>query len=396
MTRSLFVLLTVFAVFPAYAQHTAASKNVTDSKAVYVEIPYELSCGIPVIEALVDGKPYRFLLDTGAPITIVVRRIVDELALKPKKKTKKMGDANGVRKRQQQLAIKNMTVGGIPFSTSNALIIENDSYVFSCCDFDGIIGGDFLKRFAVKFDSRAKTVTLTTDAARLVLEQQKWEKMRVYSSKTYTPIKLNDGRYNNILFDSGSGMQALDLDTASYNNYKQRNLLTFTDEEAGYGSSSVGLHGERVNEKAYRATAAEFSFGGHRLRNVPVQTSHTSNIGFVITSYGDVILDYSRKRYCFIPHQEEISWTAERNKISSWVKDSALAVSMVWGEELRKQVAIGDRIVMIGNKRLDDVDRCYRTKLSSLIEEHVTPEKNTILLERANGEQYSVAADLFL
>ncbi|MDR0660230.1 MAG: retroviral-like aspartic protease family protein [Prevotellaceae bacterium] len=365
------------------------------SKDVYVEIPYKLSSGIPVVEVLIKGKPYKFVVDTRALKTYIVRRIVDEQSLKLRKKTKNVGDGQGIRKQQQLAVINDMKVGGISFKTSEAAVSENDSYLFSRYDFDGIIGGDFLKRFVVKFDSRAKTITLTTDALRLVSDQQQWNKMKIYSLKTYIPIPLKGGGTDSYLFDSGSGMSTFDIDTARYRIYKQRDLFDFSDEETGYGATSVGLHGERAYEKRIRATAPELNVGGYIFRNVPVQTTRVSKIGFIVANYGDIILDYTGERYCFIPHQAEADWTDTRGKVGFSVIDSSLVVSLIWGEEYGR-FTIGDKLVMIGNKRLDTIDRCYRRSISPLIKEHITTDNDTILFEKADGERYAVPADFFL
>lgn len=391
MNRLITTLLTLLlAVYPVCAQQKGEVKDV------YVEIPYELEGGIPVVDVLIKGKAYKFVLDTGAPGIHVARKVVEQSSLKLRKKSSKVRDAHGVRKELQWAVVKDMKIGGISFSTAKALVSENDSYLFSCYSFDGIIGGEFLKRFVVKFDSRTKTVTLATDASRLVSPQQPWGKMKLFSSKTYCVVKVTEGGYDNFLFDSGSGMSSLDLDTARYNIYKQRNIFELTDEETGYGSTSVGLHGEKVYEKRYRATATEFSFGGYTFYNIPMATARTTKIGFVVTSYGDVILDYPRKRYCFIPHQEEANWSYIRIKAGCMSENSYLVISVVWDEELAKQVSVGDRIISIGNQLFENVDRCFRAKFHSLVEQYTTPDNDTIVLEKPNGERYTLSASELL
>ena len=381
----------LFSACAVYARQKDKTK-----KDIYVEIPYEVVAGIPVIDVQIKGKTYKFVLDTGASGVHVTRKVVDQSLLRLKRKTKGVGDTNGVRKQQQQAVINDIRIGELLFSTSGAYVSENDSYIFSCYGFDGIIGGDFLKQFAVKFDSRAKIVILATDVSRLVPSQQRWSKMFLVSSKTFFRIETEGYSSKNILFDSGSNSPSLGVDTVKYRMYKELGVWEVTNEETGYGATSVGLHGEMVNEKKYRAVASEFSFGGYTFYNVPVTTTRVPKAGFVLTSFGDIILDYPGKRYCFIPHQAEVDWKNTRYKVGFSVKDSGLIVAMVWGEEMATKIAVGDKVVKVGSQQLNSVDRCFRTSMSSLIGQYTTPENNTILLEKPDGTQYTLSVDVFL
>ncbi|MDR0660233.1 MAG: hypothetical protein LBG19_05415 [Prevotellaceae bacterium] len=51
---------------------------------------------------------------------------------------------------------------------------------------------------------------------------------------------------------------------------------------------------------------------------------------------------------------------------------------------------------MVGSQRLEGFDECDRISLTTLAKEHTTPDNNTILLEKPDGEQYTISAALFL
>ncbi|MDR0660231.1 MAG: retroviral-like aspartic protease family protein [Prevotellaceae bacterium] len=175
MKKTLLYLLTLcLFIVNGYSQ-SGKSKNV------YEEIPYEVIGGWPVINVVIDGSTYKFVIDTGAPGINISQRVVEKASLKTKQRTKKITDSQGVQDNLRLAAIKDMKVGGINFSTSKAAVGIS---IFKCYDgLDGIIGGAFLKKYAIKFDDRAKVLTITSNPFLLVAKHQKWSRMNVIAGK---------------------------------------------------------------------------------------------------------------------------------------------------------------------------------------------------------------------
>jgi hypothetical protein len=72
---------------------------------------------------------------------------------------------------------------------------------------------------------------------------------------------------------------------------------------------------------------------------VAVRSGRESLLGFTLVSYGDVIIDYPGRRYCFIPHKPDVEWKRVQSKYSYAVKDSKLTIVAAWDGILPKQVA---------------------------------------------------------
>jgi hypothetical protein len=74
MTKILSVLVTVFYIFisAVHAQEDVPSLNSGNAEQTnyYIKIPYQDINSKIVIEVILNGKPRKFVIDTGAPLTI--------------------------------------------------------------------------------------------------------------------------------------------------------------------------------------------------------------------------------------------------------------------------------------------------------------------------------------
>ncbi|NDV80443.1 retropepsin-like aspartic protease [Bacteroides sp. 51] len=389
MKRIYLILLSLCMVFSLCGQGK--------SKGLYIEIPYKgLNNGrIPVIEVSIKNMRYKFIVDTGSPFTSVTRLVVDECQLSIADDTRKVIDVYSITNEQPLAIVEHLRIGGIPVKALQAQVFDNNTRLFRCSGVDGIIGGDILKEFVVKFDSQSKLMILADKASRITSGKLEWKKMATDFSKSYCWVRLNNGASDELLFDSGNEYPRILIDSAAYQQCKEKNLLTFVEEEEGYGADFKGLHGQILFHKQFRALIAEFNFGGHTLRNIPVQEAPTTSIGFMMADLGDIILDYPRKRYCFIPFKD-CEWKDIRNKANCGVIGSNLIITVIWDKELSRTITVGDRITQIGDQTFENMDDCYRTRLNLLLEQYATSGNSTVWFEKPNGERYSLPAEAFL
>lgn len=112
------------------------------------------------VQAMINGEgPYRLVLDTGAPITFINRRLASKLGLlDPEAAKKKMviGMAG-------QVKIRSLEVGGakaedVPVIMLDHPIVEMIGEVEG--GIDGIIGYTFWSRFRMTLDYQAKRLSL--------------------------------------------------------------------------------------------------------------------------------------------------------------------------------------------------------------------------------------------
>lgn len=115
-----------------------------------------------LLETMVDDKgPFRFLLDTGAGVTIISPESAKKLDIKPDnqdKPDKATGAGGNVE--IQFGTVKSLKVGETQLDGLNVGIMDLTGISKAIeTDVDGIIGYNFLKKFRVTIDYPKQTVT---------------------------------------------------------------------------------------------------------------------------------------------------------------------------------------------------------------------------------------------
>jgi hypothetical protein len=165
MKRILFALLFGFAAaLPAVAQ----DKNPEPPKAeAPIVVPIEL---LPsrhfVVQVMLDGKgPYRFILDTGAPLTIVNQKTAKEAGL-----TKKAGGGGlmAMLGTMNQVLVPTMEIGSVKADKTTAVVMDHptvqaisDAFKKDSGPIEGLIGFPFFARYSMTVDYQKKELTFT-------------------------------------------------------------------------------------------------------------------------------------------------------------------------------------------------------------------------------------------
>jgi len=134
--------------------------TVLDEDGALAIAPYDLrDDGRIVVEVQIDGQgPYAFALDTAASISVVLEELQHELALNPvpgKSVTIHGAVASG---RFPLVNIGRVEVGREVWS--NPRIASMPGETIADQEIDGILGVDFLRRYAVGFSIRDRVVRL--------------------------------------------------------------------------------------------------------------------------------------------------------------------------------------------------------------------------------------------
>ena len=158
-------LLALAAAFLPTANADDKPTPKIDDKAVVVPIELLPSRHF-VVQVMLNGKgPYRLILDTGAPLTIINSRIAKDAGL-----TKKSGGGGGIlgmlTSGLNQVAIAKMQVGDVVAEKSGAVIMDHptvsaisEAFEKDSGPIDGIVGFPFFARFAMTVDYQKKEVT---------------------------------------------------------------------------------------------------------------------------------------------------------------------------------------------------------------------------------------------
>lgn len=168
MTRKLLaILLGLSAAVPAIADDKPKVKDEPKKAEESIVVPIEL---LPsrhfVVEVKLDGKgPYRFILDTGAPLTIVNSKTAKDAGL-----TKKSGGGGlmGMFGGLNQVQVPLMEIGSVKADKTTAVVMDHptvqaisDAFKKDHGPVEGLIGFPFFARYSMTVDYQKKELTFT-------------------------------------------------------------------------------------------------------------------------------------------------------------------------------------------------------------------------------------------
>ena len=144
---------------PVRKPQGAAQKVRFASGKSALKIPFELFGNLALLQVRVNNsKSLRFILDTGADVTVIDARRAKALRLKPQGKIVGSGGGGtaeatftrGVSVSLPGVALLNQTIYVLPLEPLSAIGRE----------IDGVLGNDILKEFVVEIDYSTKTINL--------------------------------------------------------------------------------------------------------------------------------------------------------------------------------------------------------------------------------------------
>ena len=150
--------LKVIGLAPVCALWGCAS--VLDEDGALAIAPYDIKeNGRIVIDVQVnDQGPYAFALDTGASISVVFDELRNELALEPVPGKAVMIHGVVASGKFPLLSIRRLAVGREVWADARVAVLPGETAAST--NIDGILGVDFLRRYAVGFSTRDRIVRL--------------------------------------------------------------------------------------------------------------------------------------------------------------------------------------------------------------------------------------------
>lgn len=175
--------------------------SVLDEDGALAIAPYDIKeNGRIVVGARVNGQgPFRFALDTGATISVVFDELRNELALQPVPGTALMIHGLLASGRFPLVSVSRLEVGGEVWADPRIASLPGDTAAGA--GIDGILGVDFLRRYAVGFSTRDRVVRLYPPD--LVAR-------RAYRGWTAIPLELED------VGGSGVALYFLEIEVGGY------------------------------------------------------------------------------------------------------------------------------------------------------------------------------------
>jgi tetratricopeptide (TPR) repeat protein len=260
--RSLATILLTLLTLPAYA-----AEKKCELKRV-AELPVTMSGTQPIIAGTINGKPMRFLVDSGAFFSVLARDTAQKLQLRESPLpygltiTGVGGAENMGLTKAREFSLTGLLNGYI-YKDVDFLVSGNPSLA----DVDGLIGQNFLRSFDIEYD-------LANGFIRMFLAENCKDRplaywggavaaMEIKSTSPASPHWISNAKINDkkirVLFDSGAGRSLLDrAAAANVGITPQQQGVTASGVTGGIGSQSVELVFARFDS---------LDLGGEQIKN---------------------------------------------------------------------------------------------------------------------------------
>lgn len=366
--RVLILLLISCLVFKTEGQSRSLKNGKVNSKNYYEEISFEFEKNKIIIPVEIEGKTYRFLLDTGAP-NIISKEVRD--AIKPKLLvTQSTNDANEKSQDLDIVSIKSLKLGKTEFLNFSALVFDlNGSDIFKCFEIDGFIGSNLFRKSIIQIDAKKKVVKITNKPGTLNLDKKESTKIKLVNNQRSPYIWINlegkDEGKEMVLIDTGMG-RLYDLASDNYKIFKEKKI--FNQIGKSDGASSVSLFGEVPINSQVRVHLPKLKINTFEINNVITHTTKGdhSKIGAELLNHGVMTIDYKNKRFYFNSYKESLDLNGDYG-LTQTLKNNQLVIGYVWDNDLKTKIKYGDEILEINGEVLDSKNLCnYIAKKSVL------------------------------
>ncbi|MGH8222111.1 MAG: retroviral-like aspartic protease family protein [Woeseiaceae bacterium] len=199
----------------------AGCATVFDEDDALAITPYHIEdTGRVVIEVHVNGRgPYRFALDTAASISVMFEETRDELAIDYLPNQSALIHGAVAARRFPLIRVDRIEVGREAWR--DARIVSMPGETAAGDTIDGILGVDFLRRYAVGFAARNRTVQLYSPERVDHASLRGWASVRLDARPIgqsgaalyFFEIEI-EGRRIPALFDLGAGLNVINRPAA--------------------------------------------------------------------------------------------------------------------------------------------------------------------------------------
>jgi hypothetical protein len=186
-----------------------------DPKDAGVAIPFVFEGNAVVVAGAYEGAPGRFIVDTGSRGELTLNKpFADRTGLRarhPNGVEAVVGWGIGGPGRAYVIRGGPFRLGSVEFTGVVTMLTTQDKGVFAGSDFEGVVGGGLLKRFAVTFDYGHRILYLKT-AAQPVADAGSFDRAGMWFNASGTSFRIIDVTHGGPA--EAAGLEPGDLITA--------------------------------------------------------------------------------------------------------------------------------------------------------------------------------------
>lgn len=326
----------------------AAQEVCARRPAVRFDLPYAVEHGKYVVVLGTPAGPRRFIFDTGATGTCISESLRGELGAETVK-TEKVRDFEGHVIPIDLIRLDSLRMGDALYRNHPVLVMPDSSLVFSCLRVDGIAGCDLLRGFAVRMPNADSTITVTDDVRTLGISGHgRMSRMWLGGGCPFLPVTCRNGDRQArmyVKFDTGSAGYFHFAYTDDGDTPPDLGFIDSLRWADGY-ASAIGWSNRNAVNRHFRGTVPGFEIQGTTIADMPVKRTfgHNRILGCKLFDWGQVVLDFRRKRFLFIPREgvEAKAKPQPAYNFTLTISAGQLVVGQVWDEALADVIAPGD------------------------------------------------------
>ncbi len=255
-------------------------------------IDIDIRRGLIFVPVRIDGKEYRFLFDSGAPLSIS-----DELQKENDFKIISKGsirDSDHNQKKVLWAQIDTLEIGEVSFMNQSAFIGNFEANpILKCMEIDGIIGSNLMRQCHWTIDQKNESLTLSSTIDTTALQDQiKIPFKSNYQYSVFLDLKIGSATVSNVLMDYGSN-GSVSLSHEIFATLEERNIIENPLIETGVKQS--GIIGDPTPIRRKISYSDSVGMGSSTIPKVMLQTGKTTSIGNDLLSRYVVTIDWDNK-----------------------------------------------------------------------------------------------------
>ena len=328
MKKALIIMTLLLATTSIAAQSLVerASAHITFSKRNFADtIRIRIMDGAVIVPVEMDGSIRNLLFDTGAQTGLWLGPNEDWMEpLELDSMT--VIDANETRMKQagylSTIKLGGLVIENYPFITGDA------EQLFACSRFDGAVGFNLVgKGLSFKIDTQ-DSLLIVTDRKGFFDEEERMRPTVKYKmvrkSRPLIDVELPFGVLQTV-FDTGSLNSWVDLPQKQLNTWIGRNkkkrkavddLTIQTDSTLDSGVGIYGLAKDSIEARLLRIPS--LTIGELTINDLYMSTAkHSSRVGSALLKHASLIIDSHKKRFVFIPHNDQPTITVGNKEAGS-------------------------------------------------------------------------------
>jgi predicted aspartyl protease len=253
-------------------------------------VALEITNDLLFCQVVIEGRPYKFILDTGAP-TVISMELYEALGLK-EERALRVVDSQKNKAKQIISVIPSLRLGNMEFRNIACVAIDLKAMSTACFGIDGFIGANLLSELIWQFDYANKEAIASRDITAFGVDTFDLA-LAFHEDNKKTP-KVNgevNGRKLSFTFDTGSSGHV-----SVFNDYAHHMEATNGERFiTSYGSGALGIYGAAANERMFTMKQA-VTLDGRTFEHQLIEGGKSNLLGNRFLKDHLFVLDWSTRR----------------------------------------------------------------------------------------------------